>query len=83
MSRIDFSRLRSLTAREIASALERDGFEWVSRSGGHRQYYHGDGRRVTLAFHHPGATFRISRLRYMLQEQARWTTDDLRRLGLL
>ena len=83
MSRIDFSRLRSLTAGQIVSALERDGFEQRRRPGGHRQYYHPDGRRVTVAFHRSGDTFPLSRLRFMLQDQARWTMDDLRRLGLL
>ena len=82
MSRIDFSRLRSLTARQIVEALRRDGFDLERQRGSHRQYRHQDGRRVTVSFHRPGATFPVSRLRFMLQEQARWTQDDLRRLGL-
>ena len=43
MSEIDFSRLRSLTARQIVRALRRDGFEMERQTGGHRQYYHRDG----------------------------------------
>ena len=82
MRRIDFSRLRSLTARQIVEAQRRDGFDLERQRGSHRQYCHRDGRRVTVSFHRPGATFPVSRLRFMLQEQARWTQDDLRRLGL-
>ena len=50
MSEIDFSRLRSLTARQIVRALRRDGFEMERQTGGHRQYYHRDGRRVLCLF---------------------------------
>ncbi len=83
MSEIDFSRLRSLTARQIVRALRRDGFEMERQTGGHRQYYHRDGRRVTVSFHRSGATYSVRKLRFMLQEQARWNWDDLLRLGLV
>lgn len=42
---INYSQLRSLTARELISALARDGFV-LDR--------HPDGRRVTVSFHRPG-----------------------------
>lgn len=83
MSGIDWSRLRSLTAREIISALIRDGFFLRSQSGSHQRYRHPDGRRVTVSFHYPGETFRPKTLRSMIEDQACWTEDDLRRLGLL
>ena len=83
MSQIDFSRLRSLTARQIIQALSRDGFELVRQRGSHQHYYHSDGRFVTVSYHHSGDTYPVGRLRMMLQEQAKWTADDLRRLGLL
>ena len=51
MSEIDFSRLRSLTARQIIRELHQDGFEMERQTGSHRQYYHRDGRRVTVSFH--------------------------------
>jgi predicted RNA binding protein YcfA (HicA-like mRNA interferase family) len=35
MSEIDWSRLRSLTAREIIRALSRDGFQLRKQSGSH------------------------------------------------
>ena len=80
---IDWSALRSLTARELISALIRDEFLLRSQSGSHRQYRHSDGRRVTVSFHRPGDTFPPKTLRRMIEDQARWTGDDLRRLKLL
>ena len=83
MSEINFSRLRSLTARQIIRALRRDGFVLLRQRGSHQRYSHSDGRRVTVTYHRSGDTYSIEMLRLMLQEQAEWTEDDLRRLGLL
>jgi predicted RNA binding protein YcfA (HicA-like mRNA interferase family) len=83
MNEIDWSLLRSLTARELISALIRDGFCLRSQTGSHQRYRHSDGRRVTVSFHHPSDTFRPKTLRRMLADQARWTAEDLRRLGLI
>jgi predicted RNA binding protein YcfA (HicA-like mRNA interferase family) len=80
---IDWSRLRSVTAREIIGVLLRDGFSLRHQAGAHRRYRHLDGRRVTVSFHHPGDTFRPKTLRSMIEDQARWNEDDLRRLKLL
>ncbi len=80
---IDFSHLRSLTAREMISALARDGFVLDRQSGAHQLYLHSDGRRVTVSFHRPGGTFEIKTLRSMIEIQARWTEADLRRLNLI
>ena len=80
---IEWNRLRSLTTRELLSALGRDGFYLDRHAGSHMYYKHDDGRRVTVAFHGSGRTFRLGMLRLMIQEQAKWTEDDLRRLGLL
>jgi predicted RNA binding protein YcfA (HicA-like mRNA interferase family) len=83
MSQIDYSKLRSLTAREIIRALKRDGFNLERQTGSHQQYYHADGRRVTVSFHHSGDTFSAKILRIMVEDQAKWTEDDLRGLKLL
>jgi predicted RNA binding protein YcfA (HicA-like mRNA interferase family) len=83
MSGLDWTRLRNLSAREIISALVRDGFALRSQSGSHQRYAHPDGRRVTVSFHSPGETFAIKTLRSMVEVQARWTESDLRRLKLL
>ncbi|HZA66282.1 MAG TPA: type II toxin-antitoxin system HicA family toxin [Geminicoccaceae bacterium] len=82
MSEIDWSRLRSLTARELIAALIRDGFLLRHRTGNHRRFRDPDGRRVTVSFHHQGGTFRPKTLRSMIHDQARWSDDDLRRLKI-
>ena len=46
---IDYRGLRSLTARELIAALNRDGFYFVRQIGSHQRYAHVDGRRVTVA----------------------------------
>jgi hypothetical protein len=42
-----------------------------------------DGRRVTVAPHGRGATFNVKTLKSILEVQARWNDEDLRRLGLI
>ena len=80
---IDYARLRSVTARQMAAALIEDGFLFRRQKGSHRRYAHADGRRVTLSFHHASDTFPLLTLKSMIEIQARWCTDDLKRLGLL
>jgi predicted RNA binding protein YcfA (HicA-like mRNA interferase family) len=82
-ARIDYSRLRSVPARGLASALHDDGFELHRQKGSHRLYRHTDGRRVTLSFHHSSDTFPLGTLKSIIEIQARWTETDLRRLGLI
>ncbi|MGH6898804.1 MAG: type II toxin-antitoxin system HicA family toxin [Geminicoccaceae bacterium] len=57
MRAADYRRLRALTARRIVNALLRDGFVLDRQTGAHRHYFHPDGRRVTVTFHHPGQIF--------------------------
>ena len=81
---IDYARLHSLTAREIISALIRDGFYLRSAggsSGSHQRFQHQDDRRVTVSFHKPSDTFAPKTLKSIIT-QARWTEEDLRRLKL-
>ena len=80
---INYALLRSLTARQLISGLARDGFVLDRQSGSHQLYLHPDGRRVTVSFHRPGETFEMKTLRTMVETQARWTDEDLRRLKLL
>jgi len=80
---VNFSNLRSLTAGELISALARDGFVPDRQAGAHRLYLHADGRRVTVSFHRPGETFEIKTLRTMIEIQAHWTDEDLKRLKLI
>jgi len=80
---IDYSQLRSLTAREIISALIRDRFFLCAQVGSHQRYRHPDGRRVPVSFHHPRDPFPFKPLKSMIEDQARWPKANLRRLGLL
>lgn len=79
---LDYRGLRSLTARELIAALERDGFSIVRQTGSHQRYRHPDGRRVTVAPHGRGDTFTIKTLKSMIEKQACWTDEDLKRLVL-
>jgi predicted RNA binding protein YcfA (HicA-like mRNA interferase family) len=79
---IDYSKLRSLTARSLISALIRDGFALDHERGSHRQYVHPEKGRVTVSLHHPSDTFPPKTLRAIV-EDAGWTEEDLNRLGLL
>ncbi len=45
-------------------------------------YLHADGR-VTVSFHRPGKTFEIKTLPTMVEVQARWRDEDLKRLKLI
>lgn len=80
---IDYSRLRSLSARSIAASLEADGFRLERQTGAHRRYVHKDGRAVTLSYHKSSETFTFKTLKSIIQIQARWEEEDLQRLGLL
>ena len=80
---VDYSKLRSVTARQLASALQVDGFHLQRQKGSHRHYRHPDGRRVTLSFHHSSDAFRPGTLRSIIEVQARWTENDLTRLKLV
>jgi len=83
MSSIDYSKLRSLRARELVRALVRDGFYLERKSGSHYQYFHPDKRRVTVSYHRSGGTFRPRVLKSIIEKQAKWTEEDLRRLKIL
>jgi predicted RNA binding protein YcfA (HicA-like mRNA interferase family) len=80
---IEYHAPRSVTAREIITALIHDGFFLRRQSGSHQRYQHPDGRRVTVSFHKPSDTFPPKTLRAIVELQARWTEEDLKRLKLV
>jgi len=82
MKGIDYSKLRSLTAKKIVSALIRDEFYLDRESGSHQQYLHPNKGRVTVSFHHPSDIFPPKTLKRIIQE-AGWTEKNLKRLKLL
>jgi len=83
MSNIDYSKLHSLTAKELIRALKKDGFYLERKSGSHQQFYHPDNQRVTVSFHHANDTFGIRTLKSMIEIQAQWTEEDLKRLDII
>ena len=82
MTSIDYSRLRGLTARKLITALKKEGFSLVHQRGSHQIYRHVDKRRVTVSFHKGDQTFRPKILKIMLEDQAKWTVEDLKRLKI-
>jgi predicted RNA binding protein YcfA (HicA-like mRNA interferase family) len=80
---LDYAQLHGLTARELISALLRDGFVLDRQAGSHRLYLHPDGRRVTVSYHAGSETFRRKTLKAILELQANWNVDDLKRLRLV
>ena len=83
MNRIDYGKLGSLTARELISALSKEGFIFTRQRGSHHRYHHPDGRRVTVPFTRSGDIFATGTLSSIIEKQARWTEKDLKRLNLL
>jgi len=82
MNPVDYRRLRSLTARKLIRALERDSF-YLEDRGKHLYYRHADGRGVAVPFHSPGQTYPPKTLRKIIEKQAKWSIEDLKRLKLL
>ena len=82
---IDYSKLQNVTARDFVRALKRDGFVLSRKIGSsHQKYRHPvDKRRVTVSYHGHGSRFPTGTLKTMIERQAKWTEEDLKRLGLL
>ena len=83
MNKIDYGKLGSLTARELIKALLKEGFIFTRQRGSHHRYHHLDGRRVTVPFTRSGDTFARETLKSMIERQAKWDEQDLKRLNLL
>lgn len=75
--------LRNTPMRELVRAIQRDGFLLgrTTRTGSH-VYQHQDGRTVVVHYHSGGATLKRKTLASVIRA-AQWTTEDLRRLGLI
>jgi predicted RNA binding protein YcfA (HicA-like mRNA interferase family) len=73
--------IKNITAGKLVGALQRDGFI-QRKSHGSLIFVHPDGRMVPLHYHRSGQKFPLGTLRRILN-QARWTTDDLKRLKLI
>jgi predicted RNA binding protein YcfA (HicA-like mRNA interferase family) len=75
--------LRNTPVRELMRALERGDFilRRTTRTGGHI-YTHADGRTVVIHYHRGSDTLTRKTLQRIV-ESAKWTEEDLNRLGLL
>jgi predicted RNA binding protein YcfA (HicA-like mRNA interferase family) len=76
-----WDQLKSVTADELVSALERDGWECDATVGSQRVYRSNGGRRVSIHYH-PRKTFGAKLLQALLADIG-WTADDMRRLKLI
>ena len=76
--------LRNITARELISSLERDGFFLYRKTRGVKQKSTGirDGRQALIHYHRSNDTFPRGTLSDILR-RTRWTVEDARRLGLI
>lgn len=72
-----------MTLRQLVRALLKDGFHLVRQKDATRLFRHPDGRRVVIHFHKPGQTLKIGTLKEIIENEARWTEEDLKRLKLL
>lgn len=80
---IDYSKARTVTARQFIKALKQDGFVLDRQKGSHQHYLHSDGRRVTVSYHSGSDTFPLKTLKRMIEDQANWDENDLIRLKLI
>ena len=76
-------RLRNTPVRELVRAIQRDGFQLgrTTRTGSH-VYQHQDGRTIIVHYHSGSDTLKRKTLASVIRS-AQWTTEDLRRLGLI
>ena len=82
-----WSQLKSITAKEIIKALNRDGWAEELRRGATRcfskQAANGTGRRLRVVVHyHPKKTYGTKLLQGVL-DRTGWGVDDLVRLKLI
>lgn len=76
-----WDQLKSLTADELAAALERDGWIREVRRGAVQVFKSPTGHRVTVHYH-PNKTYGPGLLKALLADIG-WDEDDLRRLRLV
>ena len=68
-------QLPRLTAKEIISVLEKNGFALARQSGSHKIYINAVGKRVTVPYH-TGKTLHPKLLKSILND-AGWTVQTL------
>ena len=76
-----WNQLKSITADELMSALDRDGWTCDTSGGSMHIYLSGDGRRVSIHYH-PQRTYGPKMLQKLLDDIG-WDEAALRRLKLI
>jgi predicted RNA binding protein YcfA (HicA-like mRNA interferase family) len=76
-----WDQLKNISADDLLSALQRDGFKPDTASGSQRICKHPDGRRVSIHYH-AGKTFSPNLLKSLFDDIG-WSIKDLRRLKLI
>ena len=79
-SKRTWDQLKSVTSKELISALTRDGWAREITRGATQAYYK-EGRRVVI-HNHPKKTYGPKTLKAILSDIG-WNEDDLRRLKLI
>jgi predicted RNA binding protein YcfA (HicA-like mRNA interferase family) len=77
-----WNQLKSITASELAGALERDGWSKDTRGGSAYIYLSADKTKRASVHFHPGKTYGAKTLQGLLEDIG-WTVEDLRRLKLI
>lgn len=75
-----WAQLKNITADEIISALEKDG--WIYRGGSGARRIYLKGCKLVSVHYHPRKTYGRDLLRDLLKDIG-WSEDDLRRLKLV
>ena len=76
-----WKQIKGLSADDLISALERDGWVRDVERGAVQVYRHADGRRVGIHYH-PNKTYGPGLLKALLEDIG-WTVADMRRLKLI
>jgi len=77
-----WDQLKSITARKLITALEKDGFIPDEELRTERIYRHPDGRRVSIHYHVGSKCYKHGMLKSLLGD-IDWSEKDMRRLKLI
>jgi predicted RNA binding protein YcfA (HicA-like mRNA interferase family) len=80
-SKQTWDQLKNKTAKDLMSALGKDGAVLDMTRGAVQVFLYPDGRRVTIHYH-PSKTYGPNLLKSLIEDIG-WTEKDLRRLKLI
>ncbi len=76
-----WDQLKNKTAKDLMSALEKDGAVLDMTRGAVQVYRYSDGRRITIHYQ-PRKTYGPKLLKFLIEDIG-WSEEDLRRLKLV